>query len=504
MGGVDVDQPSLEGIAVVAGSAEYALLSAIVNSSDDAIVAKTVAGVITSWNPAAERMYGYTAQEIIGRPIAALCPADRVEEIRVILDTISRGERVVHLETVRLRKDGTTIPVSVTVSPICGEGGALIGASSIARDLSAQLQLRGAAGLRRAEARFRGLIDAAPDAMVCVAGDGQIVLVNAQTERLFGYQRAELEGRLVETLVPDASRAVHPRRRAGYLADPVPRPMGAGMHLTGRRRDGSTFPADISLSAIDTDDGTLVTAAVRDVSEQRRRQDDLERANRNLESFAYSMAHDLRTPLRALAGYSAALVDECGDGLGEAGRGYAGRIQAASEQMGTLIDNLLHLSRVSRAQIDLREIDLGAEAAAIAQELQRDDPERCVRFTIERPVLAVADRTLVRMALQSLLGNAWKFTSRRTDASIEFGTTPPENHVICYVRDNGVGFDPAYADKLFKPFQRLHTTREFPGSGVGLASVKQIVERHGGRVWAEGAVGEGATFYLTLDAKESA
>jgi PAS domain S-box-containing protein len=499
-----VDQPSFEGTEAVAGSAEFTLFSAMVNSSDDAIVAKTIDGVITSWNPAAERIYGYSPNEIVGQPVATLCPADRIEEISAILDTISRGERVVHLETVRLRKDGTTIPVSVTVSPIYDERGVLIGASSIARDLTSQHQLRATTDLRRAEARFRGLIDAAPDAMLCVDGCGRIILANAQTERLFGYQREELEGQFVEILVPDAVRAVHPQRRAGYMADPVPRPMGAGKQLAGRRRDGSTFPAEISLSAIETDEGILVTAAIRDVTERRRHHDDLQRANRNLETFAYSVAHDLRTPLRALAGYSAALMEECGDGIGDAGRGYAERIQAASEQMGTLIDDLLHLSRISRAEMNVRDVDLGAEAASIAAELQQDGPDRHVRFTIERPVWAVADRALLRVVLQSLLGNSWKFTSRREDASIEFGTMPTrEAQVCCYVRDNGAGFDPAYTDKLFRPFQRLHTTREFAGTGVGLASVRQIVERHGGRAWAQGAVDSGATFCFTLDAKGS-
>jgi PAS domain S-box-containing protein len=444
---------------------------------------------------------------MVGQPISTLCAAEQADEMRLILDSIRRGERVTRLETTRLRKGGTTIFVSVTVSPIYDEGGRLVGASSIARDMTAQHQLRAASDLRRADARFRGLIDAAPDAMVCVDGGGRITLVNAQTERLFGYRRAELEGHLVELLVPDAARAVHPGHRTGYMGEPVRRPMGAGQQLSGRRRDGSTFPAEISLSAIGTDEGTIVTAAVRDVSDQRRHQDDLERANRNLESFAYTVAHDLRTPLRALAGYSAALLDECGEGLGGAGRGYAGRIQAASEQRGRLIDDLLHLARVSRAEIHLRPVDLGAEAAGIAAELKRGEPDRRVRFVIERPVWAQADGSLARMALQSLLGNAWKFTSRRDEAVIEFGTVPGgaadggDGRVCCFVRDNGAGFDPAYADKLFRPFQRLHAAREFAGTGVGLASVKQIVERHGGQVWARGAVGKGATFYFTLDAK---
>jgi PAS domain S-box-containing protein len=341
--------------------------------------------------------------------------------------------------------------------------------------------------------------------MLCVDAGGRIVLVNAQMVRLFGYPREELEGQLVEMLVPDAARAVHPQHRTGYVADPVPRPMGAGMPLAGRRHDGSTFPAEISLSAIDTDEGTLVTAAVRDVTERQRRQDDLERAIRNLETFTYSVAHDLRAPLRALGGFTAALLEDCWDGLGEVGQGYAGRIKAASEQMATLIDDLLHLSRLSRAEMNLYPVDLGAEASRIAEELQRGGLDRRVRFVIQRPVWALADISLIRVVLQSLLDNAWKFTSRRDDALIEFGTTPAgEARVCCYVRDNGAGFDPAYVGKLFNPFQRLHTAREFPGTGVGLASVRLIVERHAGHAWAEGAVGEGATFYFTLDAKEIA
>ncbi len=351
---------------------------------------------------------------------------------------------------------------------------------------------------------FVALVEAAPDAMVCIAADGRIVLVNAQAERLFGYQRAELIGQPVEILVPDAARAVHPGHRAAYAADPRHRPMGAGMPLAGRRRDASTFPAEISLSAIDTGEGILVTAAIRDVT-ARLRVRDLERSSQSLERFIYSVSHDLRAPLRALSGYSGILLEEYGGVLGEEGRGYAERIVAVSAQMGQLIDYLLQLSRVSRAELRLQPVDLGAEAAQIAEDLQRQEPRRRVCFTIEKPVQALADRQLIRTVLQNLLDNAWKFTSGRDDAAIEFGTAPSEDAAVCcYVRDNGAGFDSAYAGKLFQPFQRLHAARDFPGTGTGLASVRQIVERHGGRVWAESAVGAGATFYFTLDGKESA
>jgi signal transduction histidine kinase len=221
----------------------------------------------------------------------------------------------------------------------------------------------------------------------------------------------------------------------------------------------------------------------------------------------------LRAPLRALSGYSELLLEEYGEVLGEEGHGYAERIVSVSRQMGQQIDYLLHLARISLAELHLQPVDLGAEAARIAEEIQRREPIRAVRFTIEKQVRVLADRRLIRTVLQNLLDNAWKFTSGRDDASIEFGTAPSEDAAVCcYVRDNGAGFDPAYADKLFQPFQRLHAARDFPGTGTGtgagtgtgLASVRQIVERHGGRVWAEGAVGAGATFYFTLDGKESA
>jgi PAS domain S-box-containing protein len=357
-----------------------------------------------------------------------------------------------------------------------------------------------------ADGMFVALLEAAPDAMVCIAADGRLVLVNTQTERLFGYERAELIGQPVAILVPDAARVVHLGHRAGYVADPRHRPMGAGLSLAGRRRDASTFAAEISLSAIDTDEGTLVVAAIRDVTAQLRVKD-LERSTQSLESFINSVSHDLRAPLRALSGYSELLLEEYGEVLHEEGRGYAERIVAVSEQMAQMIADLLQLSRVSRAELHLQSVDLGEEAARIAEEIQRRDPLRHICFTIAKPVRALADRRLIRTVLQNLLDNAWKFTSGRDDASIEFGTSPSEDGAVyCYVRDNGVGFDPAHADKLFQPFQRLHAARDFPGTGVGtgLASVRQIVERHGGHVWAEGTVGAGATFYFTLGGKESA
>jgi PAS domain S-box-containing protein len=234
-------------------------LAAIVQSSHDAIMGKTLTGVITSWNPGAERLYGYHEAEIVGRNAEVLFPAERRTDEVAILARIAGGERVAQYQTERLHKDGSPVMVSLTMSPIADAAGAIIGVASVSRDISDR---------QRAEARFRGLLEAAPDAIVGVTADGIIALVNAQGERLFGYRREDLLGQPVEILVPEYAREKHPGHRAGYLRDPAPRPMGAGMQLAGRRCDGSRFPAEISLSSIDTEDGVLVSAAIRDVTER--------------------------------------------------------------------------------------------------------------------------------------------------------------------------------------------------------------------------------------------
>jgi PAS domain S-box-containing protein len=236
-------------------------LATIVQSSHDAIMGKTLSGLITSWNPGAERLYGYREAEILGRSAEVLFPADRRSNELAILSRIAAGERVEQYQTERLCKDGSIVQVSLTMSPIADAAGTIIGVASVSRDISDR---------QRAEAKFRGLLEAAPDAIVGVTPDGTITLVNAQVERLFGYHRDELLGQPVEILVPGYARDRHPAHRDGYLHDPAPRPMGAGMPLAGRRKDGSHFPAEISLSSIDTEDGVLVSAAIRDVSARTR------------------------------------------------------------------------------------------------------------------------------------------------------------------------------------------------------------------------------------------
>jgi signal transduction histidine kinase len=232
--------------------------------------------------------------------------------------------------------------------------------------------------------------------------------------------------------------------------------------------------------------------------ETRRLNVQLEAANRELETFSYSVSHDLRAPLRGIDGFSQALLEDYADKVDGQGKDYLRRVREASQHMAQLIDDLLNLSRVSREEIQRDEVDLSAMARTIAAELRKSQPERRVEFVIANGLVANADERLLRVAMENLLENAWKFTSKHTQAIIEIGAAQMDGEQVFYVRDNGAGFDMAYADKLFGAFQRLHGRTEFPGSGIGLASVQRIVHRHGGRTWAEGEVGKGATFYFTL------
>jgi signal transduction histidine kinase len=233
----------------------------------------------------------------------------------------------------------------------------------------------------------------------------------------------------------------------------------------------------------------------RDLEETNR---ELEGANRELEAFSYSVSHDLRAPLRSIEGFSQILLEDHAQGLDEEARGYLGRVRAASRRLALLIDDLLDLSRVTRSSLTRQTVDLSALAREIAAEIEKSQPERRVEFVIADGLVVRGDHRLLRVALENLLGNASKFTQREPEAKIEFDAVARDGGVVYYVRDNGVGFEEAYADKLFGAFQRLHGDEDFEGTGIGLATVQRIVQRHGGRVWAEGRVGEGATFFFTL------
>jgi PAS domain S-box-containing protein len=329
---------------------------------------------------------------------------------------------------------------------------------------------------------------------------------------MFGYDRLELIGQAIELLTPKRFRKRHVKHRDGYYAEHPVRPMGIGLELYGLRKNGMEFPVEVSLSPLETEGGLLVSAAIRDVTQRKRMQEDvqklnedlkqraaqLEAANKELEAFSYSVSHDLRAPLRSIDGFSHVLLEDYGEQLPDEGKGYLERVRAAAQRMATLIDDLLNLSRVTRTALQPKFINLSKMVEEIAGSLQEGQPDREVTFSIMPDLMVEGDPRLLHIVLENLLSNAWKFTSKQDHPVIEFGQKAHAKERTFYVRDNGVGFDMAYADKLFGVFQRLHSVSEFPGTGVGLATVQRIIAIHGGRIWAESEEGKGAGFYFTL------
>jgi light-regulated signal transduction histidine kinase (bacteriophytochrome) len=292
---------------------------------------------------------------------------------------------------------------------------------------------------------------------------------------------------MARTYDTPASAAEHER----IVADRIAR-IDAAVRRTSRYVTAGVL---LSLSLLLTSHVLLV----REINRREHIERALHDTNLELESFSYSVSHDLRAPLRSIDGFSQALVEDAGPALAADAHGHLDRIRGATRRMGQLIDDLLALSKVSRAELKRERVDITEIATQIAADLNRSAPERRVTVTVAPGLTDSADPRLVRQALQNLIENAWKFSGRREDAAIEIGQTrAADGEPAFFVRDNGAGFDPEYAEKLFGPFQRLHGVSEFPGTGIGLATVQRIVHRHGGRVWADGQVDRGATFYFTL------
>ncbi len=359
----------------------------------------------------------------------------------------------------------------------------------------------------QAEERFRAVTETANDAIISADSGGNVIYLNPSAERIFGYAATEVLERPLTMLMPERFHDAHRNGLRRYLTGGEPRVIGKTVELAGRRKDGAEFPVDLSLASWKSGGAVYFTGILRDISarkeiEQTLRNNaaELEAVNRELEAFSYSVSHDLRAPLRSIDGFSRIVLDDCTDKLDAQHVSYLQRVRAATQRMALLIDDLLKLSRVTRVEMTHELVDLSALAQTTVDDLRSAHPERPVEIRIEPGLTADGDPQLLRVTLENLLGNAWKFTGKSEHARIEFGALPDTvpNERTFYVRDNGAGFDMTYADKLFGAFQRLHDMSEFPGSGVGLASVQRVVRRHGGRVWAEAEVGRGATFYFTL------
>jgi len=461
-------------------------------------------GHVRSWNAGARQIKGYTESEILGQHFSRFYTPEDVAAGRpdAALRAAIAGGRFEE-ENWRVRKDGSRFWADVVITAVRDDRGALVGFAKVTRDLTERKRAEQA--LRASEERFGILAVTANDAILSADSHGNITYFNPGAERIFGYTTEEVSGRPLTTLMPERFADAHRAGLARYLATREARVIGRTVELAGRRKDGTEFPLELSLAAWNQGAEVAFTAIIRDITSRKEGEErlrsyatQLEAANKELEAFSYSVSHDLRAPLRSLDGFSQALLEDYHDRLDDTGRDFLQRVRAASQRMGTLIDDLLSLSRVTRGDLQVEKVDLSALATALAAELQRSDPQRDVRFAIAPDLVARGDPGLMRLVLQNLLGNAWKFTGKRSPAHVEVGSMAHDGRRAFFVQDDGAGFDMAYAAKLFGAFQRLHASDEFPGSGIGLATVQRIIHRHGGQVWAEGTPGRGATFYFTL------
>lgn len=345
------------------------------------------------------------------------------------------------------------------------------------------------------EKRFSGLLQAAPDATVIADDKGVIRMINRQTESLFGYTREEMLGQPVELLIPGDLHAAHAHHRNNFMKNASLRPMGAGLELFAVKKDGIQFPVEISLSPIHTDEGLMVIASVRDITTRKKLEADLRRSNAELEAFTYSVSHDLRAPLRGIVGFTTILEEDYGNKFDEEAQRITGIIRSNTLKMGHLIDDLLAFSRLGRQELQKTEVDTASLVAEIIRDL---DGQARVSWTIESLPPVFADSKTLRQVWINLLSNAVKYSSKKEAPTITVGHYYNNGEDVFYVKDNGVGFDNKYRDKLFRVFQRLHSEEDFEGTGVGLALVEKIISKHGGRIWAEGVVGEGAGFFFAL------
>jgi PAS domain S-box-containing protein len=631
LGLFSLNAENLERKRLEAGNAR---LAAIVESSDDAIIGKDLSGTVSSWNAAAERIFGYSASEMIGKSILQIIPKERRDEETRIIDSIRRGEPVVHFETVRLRKDLTAVDIAVTVSAIRDPSGNIVGASKIARDITERK--KSDAALRESDGRYRTLFEYAPDGIVIADGESNYIDANTSICRMLGYTRKELIGLHASDIVAQpeiqniapalatikAESSYHRewsfRRKDGSVFEaeviatnmPDGNLLGMIRDITDRKRAelekkesedrlnfaletvhigewdldlvshvahrtlehdrifgydslrslwtfemflGHVMPEDrpqvdrsfreaiaaqsrwdfeCRIKRIDGEmrwiwavgthvpdkDGKMrrLVGIVQDITDRKKAENtirvlneeleqrvadrtaQLEAANRELEAFSYSVSHDLRAPLRAVDGFSQAAIEDFGPSLPAEGRRQLQVISDSAQRMGELIDDLLAFSRLGRQPLNKQTVMTERLVNDTLGEMNAQRVDQKAEIKIGQLPPCKGDSALLKQVWVNLLSNAFKYSRNRDRPVIEVGCFNQGEDQVYFVRDNGCGFDMRYADKLFGVFQRLHRAEEFEGTGVGLAIVHRIVNRHGGRVWAESATDRGATFYFTL------
>lgn len=437
----------------------------------------------------------------------AVHPDDRARVQAAFADRAARDVpavfRLVH-------RDGRVVWVRSELTAVRGADGAVEGYLGVLIDVSESKHTE--AALRASEYRYRQFVEAAAEGIWVIDAEGRTTFTNPRMGEMLGWTPDEMLGRPLFDFMSDEGRAIAranlERRKQGIAEEhdfQFVHRGGAAVWTRMSTRPLFEGEAYVGALAMVSDVGVRRSAEekIRQLNDDlAHRNRELERSNRELESFSYSVSHDLRAPLRAIDGFSAALERDWGDRLNEAAMGHLARVRRASRTMAALIDDLLQLARVSRAELRVQRVDLSALAAEVVANLRAASPERAVDVVIEPDIVARGDRTLLMTLLANLLDNAWKYSARRARARIELGQTLDGDARVVFVRDDGAGYDPRYAARLFQPFQRLHAEGDFAGTGIGLATAARIVERHGGRIWSTGEPDRGATFSFTLPQRE--
>ncbi len=482
--------------ALVQKSDRERLLVAAIECANDAVILKSLDGVVLSWNAAAQRIYGYTAEEMVGKKIHAIVPQELHSEVEEILRRIRNGEETLNFDTRRMTRAGRVIDVSLSISPVRATSGQLIGASAIERDVTDRVA---------AEERFRVAVEACPSGMLIVDSKGFILLANGEATRQFGYSREELIGSSIEALVPKRFREDHTQLRETYKRSPHPRLMGSGRDLYGLRKNGTEFPIEVGLNPIAIRSGPMVMCVVSDITLRKQAQDaaarhaaELERSNRELEEFAHLASHDLQEPLRMVGSYTELIAAKYKGKLDPQADKYIQYTVEGALRMKTMITDLLAYSRISSQPGVPKPTDLNKVMDDVVGELAGSIRECEASVTWKGLPIVEMDPRQAKQLLRNLVANALKFRRPGVKPVIDVASRASGSVRTLSVADNGIGIDPSDSGRLFQMFQRLHDRASYPGNGIGLAIAKKIVENHGGRIWFESDPGKGTTFFFEL------
>jgi len=506
----------------VRGGSSDALLAAIVDASDDAIISKDISGHITSWNNAAEKMFGYTAQEALGQSVTLIIPADRLHEEAEILERIQKGERVEHFETRRRHRDGRLVDVLLTISPVRDQHGKVIGASKVVRDIGEQKRSSELRGL------FAAIVNSSDDAIISKDLESIITSWNTGAERMFGYTSAEAIGRPIWMLFPPdrvfEETEILAKIRRGERVD--------HFETVRMRKDGSLIDLSVTISPVKDAHGRIVGASkiARDIGEQRRgkravemARRELEHANRQLrlvavdletrvrektaelegnrqdwESFAYSISHDLRSQVRTVFNFTKLLEERLHGKIGDEEQDYLHRLTRAAARISSMIDGVLAFTRVTRAQMQLQEVNLETLVSEVI-EASADLQPPAVQVRVEGPLgIVCANPAGLHQCVANLLSNAVKYVPRDETPQVVVRSEARGDYLRLWVEDSGIGIPEEEQAHLFQMFQRMNNARGYEGTGLGLAIVRRAVERMGGKVGVESALGRGSRFWLEL------